>query len=63
MAHLYIYNLYSHNPKYNGIKIQEDRMKQFHVLSPFLFSLYLWSECQILKNIHVMYIYEMSVAI
>jgi hypothetical protein len=28
---IYIYNLYSHNPKYNGITVQEDRRKQFHI--------------------------------
>jgi hypothetical protein len=31
--------------------------------SIFVFSLYLWTECQILKNIHVMYNYEMPVDI
>jgi hypothetical protein len=34
---IYIYNLYSHNPKYNGITIQEDRRKQFHNFLHFWF--------------------------
>ena len=34
---IYIYNLYSHNPKYNGITIQEDRRKQFHIFLHFCF--------------------------